>query len=106
MRKTNNKQVDKSLNFRKHKCKKKKRQKRQGEWRGDDHYFLYCDDDFSKEVNSENSSLSKHVNDVSEETVQRPEGRALRAKQEQILSPENVPVVIKEYKEFSVAQVE
>ena len=68
-------------------------------------FYSMMTDNLSKEVNSENSSLSKLFNDGKEDAVQRPEERALWDEQEQILSPGNVPVMNKEYREHSVAPV-
>lgn len=45
-------------------------------------------EDLSKEIDSENSSLSRHLKDVREQAVQKPKARALQAEQEQ-LSPGN-----------------
>ena len=40
-------------------------------------FYSMMTDNLSKEVNSENSSLSKLFNDGKEDAVQRPEERAL-----------------------------
>lgn len=61
-------------------------------------------EDLSKEVDSENSSLSRHLKDVREQAVQKPKARALQAEQEQILSPGNAPGMIKDYREVQCSR--
>lgn len=68
MRKTN-KRVDKSLNFRKHKCYKKNKREKESGGKMITIFYSVMANNFSKEVKtSENSFLNKHLHDVREET--------------------------------------
>ena len=60
-----------------------------------------CSLEISKEVDSLNPFLSRHLNDVREQAVQRPEGGT---EQEQVLSPGNAPGMIKEHSEVQCSR--
>lgn len=60
--------------------------------------IIFCSvitEDLSKEVDSDSTSLSRHLKDVREQAVRKPKARALQAEQEQTLSPGNAPGMIK-----------
>lgn len=66
-------------------------------------FYSVIIDNLSKGVDSENPFVSRHLNDVKEQAVQKPEGRA---EQEQLSSPGNAPGIIKEYRKVQCSRVE
>lgn len=69
-------------------------------------FYSVITEDLSKERDSENPSLSRHLNGVREQAVQRSEGRALPAEQEQTLSPGMHMARPKNIGMFSIAELE